>query len=352
MPYTHSILKEHQLNKLAHDILGSSDMHRYLAMNKEERDLRHLDVKDRSQEFVMAADSGSDNAIDWVSNNREGIMAAVGARGWLLIRGLGVSEPTGFRKCISQLKIPLVEEYGDLPMSPSDDGTSGVFNVTKYPSKNAILFHNEGSHTHQPPRFIFFQCSIAALQDGETPLANSTDVYYALPEEIRDEFAKRGLLYRRNFMEGLDVPWTKYFGTQSREAVEAVCAQHDVKTTWLANGGLVTEIFRPAVINHPDSGALSFFNQILLHHPACLDPEVRKALKSMLNGACFPRDVLFGDGTSIPDEWVAEILRAHMKVAMCFRWQAGDVVVVDNLAISHARRPYSGPRQHHVILAR
>jgi len=323
----------------------------YPEMTKDERDLRTIDITDRSIKFIMSAEVDSNDASNWVANNREAIMRNVATHGWTLIRGLKVSDATAFHRCISQLNIPLVEEYGDLPMSPSEDGTSGVFNVTKYPSKNAILFHNEGSHTHQAPRFIFFQCTVAAQQDGETPLANSAEVYRALPDKIRTEFEQRGLLYRRNFMEGFDVPWSKYFGTQDKIAIDSLCSRHEIKTVWLPNGGLVTEIFRPAVISHQDNGMRVFFNQILLHHPSCLDPEVRKALRNMLNGASFPRDVLFGDGSPIPDEWVAEILRAHIKVAHCFRWQSGDVVVVDNTAVSHARRPYSGSRQHHVILA-
>jgi len=239
------------LNNLAHNYaapVAFNPASGYPVMSKDERDLRHLDVTDRSAGFVMVADPAAGGPIGWVADHRDTIMRNVASLGWTLIRGLKVAQATTFRKCISQLNIPLVEEYGDLPMSPSDDGTSGVFNVTKYPSKNAILFHNEGSHTHQAPRFIFFQCTIAAQRDGETPLANSADVYQALPEEIRNGFEQRGLIYRRNFVEGLDVPWTKYFGTQSKAAVEELCAGHGIKTNWLANGGLLQPGLAPSSV--------------------------------------------------------------------------------------------------------
>jgi alpha-ketoglutarate-dependent taurine dioxygenase len=39
-------------------------------------------------------------------------------------------------------------------------------------------------------------------------------------------------------------------------------------------------------------------------------------------------------------------------VAVAFRWEPGDVVVVDNLAVAHARCPYRGARRHHVMLGR
>jgi alpha-ketoglutarate-dependent taurine dioxygenase len=321
------------------------------AMSKEERDLLVMDLSDRSGPHLIVADAGGGPASAWMAEHRASILAKVADKGWALVRGLTMDGARGFRRSLEELGIPLVDEYGDLPMMPSTDGTSGVFNVTKYPAKNAILFHNEGSHTPQAPRHIFFRCEIAAEKDGETPLADSNAVLQALPPEIAQAFAQRGLLYRRNFVDGLDVSWQQYFGTDSRSDLEAIAAQQGFRLIWRADGGLATETARPAVIRHPDSGADVFFNQILLHHPAALDPKVRKALQGMLKGQGFPRDVCFGDGTPIPDEWIAEVLSAHIKVAACFAWQPGDVVIVDNYAVSHARRPFSGPRQHHVILA-
>lgn len=324
----------------------------YSPIGKTEHDLTDIDLVDRAEESLIAASPAAGGAVDWVSEHREAILAQVAAKGWVLLRGLDVMDPIGFRACVGALGIPLVDQYGDLPMMPSDDGTTGVFNVTKYPAKNAILFHNEGSHTQTPPRHIFFQCSVAAPQGGETPLSDCGDVLAAMPAELRNVFTERGLLYRRNFIPNLDVTWQRYFGTTDREAVEAMCAQQQVTMRWCGKDGLETEVYRPAVIRHPLRGTPTFFNQVLLHHPACLDPNVRSAMLSMLNGGSFPRNVVFGDGETIPDETIAEVLRAHLRVAKVFHWRPGDVVVVDNYAVAHARRPYGGARQHHVILGR
>ncbi len=334
------------MNIMEHNLAPS-----YAPMSKEERDLLEIDLTDRSAPHLIAAACEPGAAPQWMAANRGQVLDMVGARGWALVRGLGIASAGDFRKCIEELGLPLVDEYGDLPMMPSDEGASGVFNVTKYPARNAILFHSEGSHTTQPPRNIFFQCSIAAERDGETPLADCAAVLQALPDHIAQAFAERGLLYKRNFIDGLDVSWQQYFGIATREELEAACAPQQIQLVWRADGGLSTETARPAVIRHPRSGKDVFFNQVLLHHPAALDPKVRKALQSMLkDGQGFPRDVCFGDGGTIPDEWIAEVLRAHIRVAATFAWRPGDVVVVDNYAVSHARRPFSGARQHHVVL--
>lgn len=321
-------------------------------MIRAERDLLDIDTRDRFGDFGIVAERQGADAGDWMEHHRAQVLGRVATNGWCVVRGLDVLDAGSFRRCIARLGLPLVDDYGDLPMLPSDDGTTGVFNVTKYPAKNAILFHHEGSHTPTPPRHIFFQCTLPALEDGETPLADAADVLAELPADIRTAFETRGLLYRRSFVEGFDVTWQTFFRTSDRDEVEARCAREGVTVHWQADGGLEIETPRPAVMRHPDSGRAVFFNQVLLHHPACLEPAVRTGLQALLKGRSLPRDVYFGDGGVIPDAWIAEVLRAHLRVAACFQWQAGDVVVADNYAISHARRTYKGPRQHHVILSR
>lgn len=333
-------------------VLNSTPSTAYAPMTKAERDLLDIDTTDRFADFGILADRGGTEARAWMEQNRAVVLNRVASQGWCVVRGLDVLDTANFRDCISRLGLPLVDDYGDLPMLPSDEGTTGVFNVTKYPAKNAILFHHEGSHTPTPPRHIFFQCTLPAQVDGETPLVDAAALLAELPAEIRDAFATRGLLYRRNFVEGFDVTWQTFFRTQDRAEVEARCGNEGVTVRWQNDGGLEIETPRPAVIRHSDSGRMVFFNQVLLHHPACLEPAVRSGLQTLLKGRSLPRDVYFGDGSVIPDEWIAEVLRAHLRVAACFRWQAGDVVIADNYAISHARRTYKGPRQHHVILSR
>jgi alpha-ketoglutarate-dependent taurine dioxygenase len=337
---------------LQSDLLEPAPAVAVATMSKAERDLLDIDTTDRFADFgVVAARDGAD-AGDWTERHRAEVLQKVAARGWCVVRGLDVLDAGSFRRCIARLGLPLVDDYGDLPMAPSDDGTTGVFNVTKYPAKNAILFHHEGSHTPAPPRHIFFQCTLPAEADGETPLADAAALLAELPAPIRAAFADRGLLYRRSFVDGFDVSWQTFFRTEDRAEVEARCARDGVGVRWQADGSLEIETPRPAVIRHPDSGREVFFNQVLLHHPACLEPAVRSGLRGLLKGRSLPRDVFFGDGGVIPDEWIAEVLRAHLRVAACFRWQAGDVVIADNYAVSHARRTFKGPRQHHVILSR
>ena len=294
---------------------------------------------------------GAVGAVAWMSAHRQRVLAAVRSEGWALVRGLDVREDPAFRVCIEALGFPVAFDYGDLPLSVAP-GADGVFEVTPFPPEEAILFHHEGAHTPRAPRYICFHCSVPAQAGGETPMADSTEMLVHLPRAIRDSLAERGLRYRRSFVEGLDVPWQRFFGLTDPREVEARCDAQGIDARWQPDGRLCIETRRPAIVAHPETGRPTFFNQILLHHPACLDPEVREAFQLVLPAGETPRDVRFGDDSPIPDEWIDEILSAYLRVAITFAWQAGDIVVADNSAVAHSRRPYVGPRRHRVVMSR
>ncbi len=56
-------------------------------------------------------------------------------------------------------------------------------------------------------------------------------------------------------------------------------------------------------------------------------------------------DCTFADGTDIPDADMEAIREAVWRHMVVFPWQRGDIVAIDNYAVSHGRLPYQGPRQ-------
>ena len=117
-----------------------------------------------------------------------------------------------------------------------------------------ILFHNESSHLPQWPLRQFFFCVIPSSDRGETPLLDCRRVYEALDPELREEFAEKGLMYVRNFSEGIDVPWQDFFNTTDRAEVERVCAEAGMGCEWTANDGLRISQVTPAVVDSPADG--------------------------------------------------------------------------------------------------
>jgi amino acid adenylation domain-containing protein len=284
---------------------------------------------------------------EWAAGHRERIGAWLREHGGVLFRGFDVPDVPEFEGVAEAVCPGLYAEYGDLPRA---DGGSKVYTSTPYPPDKTILFHNESSHLQSWPRKQFFYCSIPAAEGGETPLVDCRTLHRRLPPDLVARFSEKGLLYVRNFVPSLDVSWQDFFGTGDRAEVEARCRRAGIDLEWRDDGGLRTRRRAQAVAVHPETGERIFFNQIALHHPSCLDPETRGSLEAVLGEGELPRDVRYGDGSPIDDGTVREVLDACWRESTAFRWQAGDLVLVDNMLVAHARNPYRGPRKLSVAM--
>jgi non-ribosomal peptide synthetase component F/alpha-ketoglutarate-dependent taurine dioxygenase len=295
-------------------------------------------------------DSGVDCRIDladWVGSHREQIETDLLHYGAILFRGFDLRAIAEFERLAQTLCPELFGEYGDLPRA----GVSGkVYSSTPYPADQAILFHNESSHLNLYPLKIWFYCVQPAQQGGETPIVDCRQVYQHLSPETRERFAQKQLMYVRNYIKGLDVRWQDFFHTSDPAVVEAYCDQAGMEFEWLENDGLRTRQIRPAIAQHPKTHDWVFFNQIQLHHPAFLDASTQNSLLSLLGEENVPRQVYYGDGSAIESEVLAEIQAVYQRLEHRFPWEAGDVLMLDNLLTAHSRKPYVGARQIVVAL--
>jgi amino acid adenylation domain-containing protein len=284
---------------------------------------------------------------EWAKSERSTLETALLKHGAVLFRGFGLRTAADFERVAQSVCGELFGEYGDLPR----EGTGGsVYHSTPYPEDQSILFHNESSHLPRWPAKQWFFCFEAAREGGATPLADCRRVYDALPRAITEAFRERGLRYVRNFTPGLDVSWQDFFKSDQRLQVEAKCRAGGMAWEWLPGGGLRTIQCGPGVLRHPKSGELSFFNQVELHHPDYLDPAVRQSLLAMVGEARLPRNVAFGDGGVIDEATTAAIREAYARCAVRFPWQAGDLILLDNMLVAHARDPFVGPRKIFVAM--
>jgi alpha-ketoglutarate-dependent taurine dioxygenase len=280
--------------------------------------------------------------VEWARNEREFIQTNWRRDGAILFHDCDLKSAADFERLATAVCPELFGEYGDLPR----EGAGGkVYGSTPYPSDQPILFHNESSHMHRWPLNIFFFCVEAAQEGGETPLVDCRKIYSRLDPQIRERFAEKKLMYVRNFTEGLDVSWQSFFQTTSREAVEKYCRDASIAVEWKAGDRLRTRQVCRAVAQHPKTREMVFFNQILLHHVACLDPSVRESMLSLFGAEDLPRNVYYGDGSPIETSIVEEIRELYWEVAVKFRWRKGDCLIADNMLVAHARMPFAGARK-------
>ena len=269
--------------------------------------------------------------------------------GGILFRGLHLDGAGDFRAFASGFGGPLISyEFGSTPRSKVADG---VYTSTEYPPHQRIPLHNEQAYTREWPMKLWFFCEVAAKEGGETPIADSREIYRRIDPRIRERFERSGLMYVRNFGNGLDVPWQQVFNVGDRASVEQYCRPRGIVCEWKEDGELRTRQVCQAVAAHPRTGDMVWFNQAHLFHVSSLDPEVREALLETVDEPDLPRNVYYGDGSPLEDALLDEIRGVLDEAQMSFPWSAGDVLMLDNMLTAHGRSPFRGPRKVIVAMA-
>lgn len=270
--------------------------------------------------------------------------------GAILFRGFADPGVEGFQAFAAAFGHPLLSyEFGSTPRSRVTGG--GVYTSTEYPAHRSIPLHNEQAYTNEWPMRIWFYCARTAEQGGATPIADSRQVYRRLNPALRQRFADRGLRYVRNYGNGLDVDWPQVFNTSDPQVVEAYCRAKGIDLTWKADGSLRTSQCCQAVARHPRTGEQVWFNQAHLFHVSALEPEMQEVLLETVGEADLPRNVYYGDGSVLETSVLDEIRGVLDECKVVFPWQAGDVLMLDNMLVAHAREPFQGTRKVVVAMA-
>lgn len=282
----------------------------------------------------------------WAQANQAQIMQWLEVHGGIVFRGFNLPTPVEFERFCEGIYPELFGQYGDLPKKEVGEK---IYQSTPYPNDQMIMFHNESSHQHKWPRRQWFYCEIAAESGGCTPIVDCRALYQKLPEAVRQKLQEKQLKYVRNF-SGLDVSWQHFFKTEDRAQVEAICREGNIEFEWYGEDTLRISQVCPAVISHPVTGEMSFFNQIQLHHYSFLEKDVREHFLSVAGEEGLPRNVYYGDGEPLEQSTVDLISELYEANAVRFDWRHGDVVMLDNMLAAHARDPFEGTRKMAVAM--
>jgi alpha-ketoglutarate-dependent taurine dioxygenase len=232
--------------------------------------------------------------------------------------------------------------YGSTPRTALGDR---IFTATEYPPALEIPLHNENSYQREWPLKIALCCLQPAQSGGETPIADMQEVGATLGEKLLDTFETRGVQYVRHYHPLIDVPWQKVFRTDDRQAVARFCLDHGIAHAWIDEVVLRTIQICQGVAYHPGTRQRVFFNQAHLFHISSLGEAAAKAMIGTFGVDRLPRQSFYADGGAIPAEDLATVRAAFAQASFSFPWQAGDVMLLDNMQFAHGRRPFKGPRK-------
>ena len=182
-------------------------------------------------------------------------------------------------------------------------------------------------------------------------MADSTAVLDALPAALTERFEREGWLLTRSYNEEIGASLEQAFGTEDRDAIEQYCHAHAIECAWQPDGALRTRQRRSAVVRHPVSGRRCWFNQIAFLNEWTMAPEVREYLIDEYGPDGLPFNTRYGNGDPVTED-VVQLLNEVYEANTARRpWQAGDLLIVDNVRTAHSREPFKGTRDVVVALA-
>jgi len=271
------------------------------------------------------------------------LRAVVTEHGSVLVRGLGLRDAAEIGGVFARLSDSLMAERESF--APREVYPNGIYSSTKWPSNQQMCMHHELSYTLEFPGVMMFACLTAPAEGGATTVADSPSVLNALPADLVARFEREGWLLTRNYNDEIGASYAEAFGTDDHGEVETYCRDNAIEFEWQPDGGLRTRQRRYAVLHHPVTGQRCWFNQVAFLNEWTLDPEVREFLVDMYGADALPFNTRFGHGDPIGEDVVALLNEVYTANTMREPWQAGDLLLVDNIRSAHSREPFSGPRE-------
>jgi alpha-ketoglutarate-dependent taurine dioxygenase len=290
---------------------------------------------------VLRIEAAGDS-VRWVAEHRNALRACVAEHGSLLVRGLSLRDRVETEAVFRQLGSLMTERE---PFASRRRYSEGVYSSSKWPPNQDMCMHHELSYALAPPELMLFACLVAPTGGGETPVADAANILNALPVDLVERFERLGWLLIRNYHEDLGTSIAEAFGAADRPAVENYCRANAIEFEWQPNGGLRTWQRRRVVVRHPYTGQRCWFNQIAFLNEWTMDPKLRAYLVDVYGEDGLPFNTRFGNGDPIGADVIELINKVYEENTARERWQAGDLMLVDNIRTAHGRQSFEGPRE-------
>ena len=303
-----------------------------------------LDVERQTgRPSMVTVEDGRDPA-QWADQHREALRAAVDEHGAVMVRGLGLRDAAEVAAVFQRLApgglMPDREAF-----ATRHRHSDGVYSSLKWPANQPMCMHHELSYALEFPGLLLFACLEAPSTGGVTGVADARTVLDALPADLVRRFEDEGWLLARSYNEDVGASYEEAFGVTDRAAVEDYCGAHAIEFEWQPDGELRTRQRRPAVVRHPVTGQRCWFNQVAFLNEWTIAPEIREYLVDVYGPDGLPFNTRFGNGDPIGEDVIALVNEVYDAHTLRTPWEAGDLMLVDNVSMAHSREAYEGPRE-------
>lgn len=298
--------------------------------------------------LVITPAEDSNSAVDegfqqWLEQHQGQLQQLLIKHGAVLFRGFPVNSPQQFETMLDQGKFANMPYVGGA--APRTQVTqTRIVTANESPASEKIPFHHEMAQVAQPPGYIFFYCQQAPEQGGATSILSSAQAYQCFKNinpEFADKIEQQGVRYVRTMPDTTDTTsaigrsWRETFKVDTREQAEQKMADAGMAWQWLDDGSLTTQTATlPAIRLDEESQQKVFFNSIVAVYTGWND--ARNDGKTA---------VVSDDGETMNAQVIEALVQQMDALCVNFKWQAGDVLWLNNYTVLHARQSFKGARR-------
>ncbi|GAA5915368.1 hypothetical protein JCM6882_000234 [Rhodosporidiobolus microsporus] len=282
--------------------------------------------------------------------------------GAILFRGTHATSPEDFSRIAHAFKLgPPHEELGNPVIRTLL--AKNVATANEGPSTHPVYPHSEFGWSSHYPSFLSFFCRHPADEGGETPINSSAEVFSRLQAEIPefiDELAEKGISYEYSYKKernpgsnlGNDVK-TAYGGANllptddeatSRAKIEEQIKRHSNEWRWDEDGTLSVTHRLSIIRRDPFSKLPIVFGNLASMTALAKKWDALEPPHLGTDGA-YHHLPTYGDGTPIPTKYLERLLEMVYDVQAYVKYELGDVLLMDNHLVQHARQPWVGDRR-------
>ncbi|KAF2791864.1 Clavaminate synthase-like protein [Melanomma pulvis-pyrius CBS 109.77] len=278
--------------------------------------------------------------------------------GAVLLRGLPIKTPDDYSRVAHAFGFQAHEEVGRPPirtvLAPN------VKTANEGPPELPIWPHNEYGWSIVNPAWLTFSCLAVPPTGGATPIISSIGLANALQKRapvFYEKLLAQGVRYvyrygREQVQSNTGASIFAAYGQHIesgddeetiREKVENEVRRHSNRFEWHEDGSLSVTHIVPIIRKHTSTGQKTWFGNLTSaygrsRHHGATEPPYRGDDDS------YHPPPTYGDGTVIENEYLELALNIAEEMQVDVEWEEGDVVLLDNYAVMHSRRPWVGKR--------
>ncbi|VUC34357.1 unnamed protein product [Clonostachys rosea] len=282
--------------------------------------------------------------------------------GAILFRGLPIKTAEDLSSFTKAFKYPQPHQEVGLSGKRTTVGDN-VKTANEEPPNIKFYYHNEYGRSAHFPGILFFYSQQVPEQGGQTPLLSTIELYDKLLEETPEfvaDLIEKGITGRQYYpskedLESKTIGWNwqdsygfdilpkDSFETKRSKVEHVLKTRLQADAEWQENGALHVVQRLPAFRRVASTNQVVPFNGLggvygRQRDKGALDPPY----KGTDGNYHFP--TTYGDGSSIPRKYLERLLEISDEIGFLVPWVEGDVALVDNYTVQHARSPWVGNR--------